>query len=288
MSWSHSRLAEGVTVCAAQTGQTEGGVLPPGVVTRGHPQPKRQAEHISLPSPEISLIPSGELSCSSSHHAGDVGHRSSIVPRCSGCSPWLWGKPRLAAKICTREGRRGSSSLLLLCHQLLLWAMTAHLHHSSPERSTGGGFSSFFPFTSTLLKLWFVQPVVLLPLQRTLTRTGKGSKKGSKDSSRLQDRQLRRDVSQVREISSATRRERTGPVLHQLAQCLVSGRRRTKPGGATCKTREGRAVCVRQGAELGKPFPQDIRMLKMYVNSRGAWSSTQKRNPLTSSKYTEP
>lgn len=45
---------------------------------------------------------------------------------------------------------------------------------------------------------------------------------------------------------------------------------------------------MRQGAELGKPFPQDIRMLKMYVNSRGAWSSTQKRNPLTSSKYTEP
>lgn len=130
MSWSHSRLAEGVTVCAAQTGQTEGGVLPPGVVTRGHPLPKRQAEHISLPSPEISLMASGELSCSSSHHAGDVGHGSSAVPRCSGCSPWLWGKP-----------------------------------------------------SSTLLKLWFVHPVVLLPLQSTLTRTGKGSKKGGKDSS---------------------------------------------------------------------------------------------------------
>lgn len=252
MSWSHSRLAEGVTVCAAQTGQTEGGVLPPGVVTRGHPQPKRQAEHISLPSPEISLIPSGELSCSSSHHAGDVGHRSSIVPRCSGCSPWLWGKPRLAAKICTREGRRGSSSLLLLCHQLLLWAMTAHLHHSSPERSTGGGFSSFFPFTSTLLKLWFVQPVVLLPLQRTLTRTGKGSKKGSKDSSRLQDRQLRRDVSQVREISKCheKREDRTSVAPARSVPGLREASNQARRSHVQNEGREGR-LCA-SGSRAGE------------------------------------
>lgn len=39
---------------------------------------------------------------------------------------------------------------------------------------------------------------------------------------------------------------------------------------------------------LGKSFPQDTTMLKMYMTSRGVWSSTWKRNPLKISKYIEP
>lgn len=39
---------------------------------------------------------------------------------------------------------------------------------------------------------------------------------------------------------------------------------------------------------LGKSFPQDTVMLKIYVNSRGDWSSTQKRNPLRILTYFEP
>lgn len=35
---------------------------------------------------------------------------------------------------------------------------------------------------------------------------------------------------------------------------------------------------------LGKSFPQDTMMLKMYVNSRGDWSSTQKKK-ITENSY---
>lgn len=39
---------------------------------------------------------------------------------------------------------------------------------------------------------------------------------------------------------------------------------------------------------LGKSFPLDTMMLKIYVNSRGDWSSTQKKHPLRTLMYIEP
>lgn len=107
-----------------------------------------------------------------------------------GCAQTLWlltlavgeAQVEMGCRDLHQEGQEGQQ-LPAASHQLLLCTMAAHPHHSSPERSTRGGFSSFFPFTSAMLKLWFVQTAVLPPLQQRLTRTGNGLKKGSKDTS---------------------------------------------------------------------------------------------------------
>lgn len=128
--------------------------------------------------------------------------------------------------------------------------------------------------------------IVLLSLQQAFTRTGNGLERGS---SKIQDssnceRQFSRSMLVVSAIISSMR----GGWSLLFAISFSTGIWKAPTQAIRNQVQNKGRERLLHVTGLGKSFPQDTVMLKIYVNSRGDWSSTQRKHPLRTLTYIEP